>query len=99
MSTVNSILKELHTDVTEIPVVTFDEIEVDVIEFQPATGSLVTQRPLKELKFPEDSIVGMIKHHGKIRIAHGSSILTDDDTALVFAKPKAISKLKKLFGS
>jgi len=85
--------------VTEIPVVTFDEIEVDVIEFQPATGSLVTQRPLKELKFPEDSIVGMINHHGKIRIAHGSSFLTDDDTALVFAKPKAISKLKKLFGS
>ncbi len=99
LSTVNSILKELHTDVTEIPVVTFDEIEVDVIEFQPATGSLVTQRPLKELKFPEDSIVGMINHHGKIRIAHGSSILTDDDTALVFAKPKAIHNLKKLFGS
>jgi trk system potassium uptake protein TrkA len=85
--------------VTEIPVVTFDEIEVDVIEFQPATGSPVTQRPLKELKFPEDSIVGMINHHGKIRIAHGSSILTDDDTALVFAKPKAIHNLKKLFGS
>ena len=95
----NSILKELHTDVTEIPVVTFDEIEVDVIEFQPDAGSLVTQRPLKELNFPKDSIVGMINHHGKIRIAHGSSILTDDDTTLVFAKPKAISKLKKLFGS
>jgi len=99
LSTVNSILKELHTDVTEIPVVTFDEIEVDVIEFQPDAGSLVTQRPLKELNFPKDSIVGMINHHGKIRIAHGSSILTEDDTALVFAKPKAISKLKKLFGS
>ena len=34
LSTVNSILKELHTDMTEIPVVTFDEIDVDVIEFQ-----------------------------------------------------------------
>ena len=99
LSTVNSILKELHTDVTEIPVVTFDEIDVDVIEFQPDAGSLVTQRPLKELNFPKDSIVGMINHHGKIRIAHGSSILTEDDTVLVFAKPKAISKLKKLFGS
>ena len=99
LSTVNSILKELHTDVTEIPVVTFDEIDVDVIEFQPEAGSPVTQRPLKELNFPENSIVGIINHHGKIRIAHGTSILTEDDTALVFAKPKAISKLKKLFGS
>jgi len=99
LSTVNAILRELHTDITEIPVVTFDEIDVDVIEFQPEPNSPVTQRPLKELNFPKDCIVGMINHHGKIRIAHGTSILTEDDTALVFAKPKAISKLKKLFSA
>ena len=97
LSTVNAILRELHTDMTEIPVVTFDEIEVDVIEFQPESNSPVTQRPLKDLNLPKDCIVGMINHHGKIRIAHGTSILSEDDTALVFAKPKAVSKLKKLF--
>lgn len=99
LSTVNSILRELHTDLTEIPVLTFDEIDVDVIEFQPEPNSPITQRPLKELNLPQDCIVGMINHHGKIRIAHGKSILTEDDTALVFAKPKATSKLKKLFSS
>ena len=99
LSTVNAILRELHTDMTEIPVVTFDEIEVDVIEFQPEPNSLITKHPLKDLNLPKDCIVGMINHHGKIRIAHGTSILTEDDTALVFAKPKAISKLKKLFSS
>ena len=97
LSTVNAILRELHTDRTEIPVVTFDEIEVDVIEFQPEINSPITQYPLKDLNLPEDCIIGMINHHGKIRIAHGTSILTVDDTALVFAKPKAISKIKKLF--
>ena len=97
LSTVNAILRELHTDMTEIPVITFDEIEVDVIEFQPETNSPITQRPLKDLDLPKDCIVGMINHHGKIRIANGTSILTEDDTALVFAKPKAISKVKKLF--
>ena len=97
LSTVNAILRELHTDITEIPVVTFDEIEVDVIEFQPEPNSPVTQRPLKELNIPKDCIVGMINHHGKIRIAHGTSILTEDDIALVFAKPKAVSKIKQLF--
>ena len=99
LSTVNSILRELHTDLTEIPVLTFDEIDVDVIEFQPEPNSPITQRPLKELNLPQDCIVGMINHHGKIRIAHGKSILTEDDTALVFAKPKATGKLKKLFSS
>jgi len=97
LSTVNAILRELHTDMTEIPVLTFDEIEVDVIEFQPEPKSPVTQRPLKELNIPVDCIIGMINHHGKIRIAHGTSILTEDDIALVFAKPKAVSKIKKLF--
>mgnify|MGYP001384922114 len=41
----------------------------------------------------------MINHHGKIRIAHGNSVLSEDDIALVFAKPKAIGKLKKLFSA
>ena len=99
LSTVNAILRELHTDISEIPVVTFDEIEVDVIEFQPEPNSPVTQRPIRELKFPKDAIIGMINHHGNIRIAYGSSVLSEDDTALVFAKPKAIGKLKKLFSA
>ena len=78
---------------------TFDEIDVDVIEFQPEPNSPVTKHMLKELNFPENGIVGAINHHGKIRIAHGTSLLTEDDTALVFAKSKAIKKLKKLFSA
>ena len=34
LSTVNAILKELHTDITDVPLLTFEEIEVDVIELQ-----------------------------------------------------------------
>jgi len=99
LSTVNAILRELHTDLTEIPVMTFDEIDVDVIEFQPEMGSPVTQRPIREINFPKDAIIGMVNHHGNIRIAHGTSVLSEDDIALVFAKPKAIGKLKKLFSA
>ena len=97
LSTVNVILRHLYTDMTKTKVFTFDEIDVDVIEFQPEPNSPVTKKTLKELSFPNESIVGMINHNGKIRIAHGDSIITDDDTALVFAKPRAINKLKKLF--
>jgi Trk K+ transport system NAD-binding subunit len=41
----------------------------------------------------------MINHHGKLVLARGDSQLTVDDIALVFAKPKAIPKLKKLFSA
>ena len=97
LSTVNAILKELHSDLTDAPVMTFDEIDVDVIELQPEKGSIITQKSLKELNLPKDCIIGMINHHGKIRIAHGASILTEDDIALVFSKSKAIDQIKKMF--
>tara|TARA_B100001123_G_scaffold439260_1_gene575756 strand:+ start:3595 stop:4956 length:1362 start_codon:yes stop_codon:yes gene_type:complete len=97
LSTVNAILRQLHSDLSEIHTITFDEIDVDVMEFQPDIGSLITQKPIKDLDFPKDSIVGMINHNGNIRIAQGSSKLTPDDTALVFTKPHSINKLKKMF--
>ena len=53
--------------------------------------------PLEQINFPEDSIVGVINHHGNLSIARGSTQLTEEDTALVFAKSKAIPKLRQLF--
>ena len=97
MSTVNSILRFIASDQTEKSVTTFDEIDVDVIEFSPEPGSKVTKAPLSEIKFPEDSIVGMTNHHGHLTIARGSTLLTDEDTVLVFAKSKAVKSLRKLF--
>ena len=99
MSTVNSILKFISSSQTESSVTTFDEIDVDVIELSPEPGSKVTTAPLKDIKFPEDSIVGVINHHEKLSIARGTSQLTEEDKVLVFAKSNAVSKLKKLFES
>ena len=99
MSTVNSILKFISSSQAESPVTTFDEIDVDVIELFPEPGSKVTTAPLKDIKFPEDSIVGVINSHDKLSIARGASQLTAEDTVLVFAKSNAVSKLKTLFES
>ena len=97
MSPVNSILRQITSDQTEKSVTTFDEIDVDVVEFNPEPGSKVTKAPLEEINFPEDSIVGVINHHGNLSIARGATQLTEEDTALVFAKSKAIPKLRQLF--
>ena len=97
MSTVNAILRLISSDLTEKSVTTFDEIDVDVVELNPESGSKVTKYPLEEIKFPEDSIVGVINHNGDLSIARGATQLTDEDTALVFTKSKALPKLKQLF--
>jgi trk system potassium uptake protein TrkA len=97
MSTVNTILRKIRSDISDTSVFTFDEIDVDVLELQPEPGSRVTQMELSELSFPKGSIVGVINHHGHLSIARGSSQLTAEDTALVFAKNDAFNAVRKLF--
>ncbi|MEE8341016.1 MAG: Trk system potassium transporter TrkA [Candidatus Neomarinimicrobiota bacterium] len=98
MATVNKIIRKIYSDKTETDLIAFEELDVDVIELQPQAGSKVTQKPLKEIEFPEDSIVGVINHHGNINIARGDSIITEEDTVLVFSKTKAIPKIRSIFG-
>jgi Trk K+ transport system NAD-binding subunit len=97
MSTVNAILRQIRSDLSETQVMTFDEIDVDVLELKPDKGSPVCSQPLSEISFPKASIVGVINHHGHLTIARGSSQLTEEDTALVFAKNSVTDKVRKLF--
>ena len=97
MSTVNSIIREIRSDQSEVSLISFDELDVEAIEIMPEPGSRVTQFPLSEIDFPKESIVGVINHHGHLSIARGDSQLTHEDTVLAFAKNKAVSKLRKLF--
>ena len=97
MSTVNSILRKIRSDMSETQIVTFDELDVDVLELTPDKESSVCGKPLSEVSFPKASIVGVINHHGHLTIARGSSQLTEEDTALVFAKNSVTEKVRKLF--
>jgi len=98
MATVNKIIRKIYSDKTETDLIAFDEMDVDVIELQAQVGSKVTQKPLEEIDFPNDSIVGVINHHGNLSLARGNSIITEEDTVLVFSKTKAIPKIRNLFG-
>ena len=98
LSTANSILRKLHSDISETSVETFYEIGLDAFELQPEEGSEITSKPLNKLNIPKDSIIAMINHHGKIGVAHGNSQLTEEDIALVFARPESrIKSIKCLF--
>ncbi|MEE8437284.1 MAG: Trk system potassium transporter TrkA, partial [Candidatus Neomarinimicrobiota bacterium] len=52
MSTVNAILRFINSTIAKTSITTFDEIEVDVLEFNPEPGSPVTKSDLNDLKFP-----------------------------------------------
>lgn len=98
MATVNRIIRKIYSDKTETDLIAFEEIDVDVIELIPQSGSKITQEALEDINFPKDSIVGVINHHGNLSIARGSSRITEEDTVLVFSKTNAIPRLRKIFG-
>ncbi|MDP7558557.1 MAG: Trk system potassium transporter TrkA [Candidatus Marinimicrobia bacterium] len=96
MSTVNAILEYIKSD-QKVSITSFEDIDVEALEFNPTPGSPVTKVPLAEVGFPVQSIVGAVNHHGHISIAAGDTQLTEDDTVLMFARPKFISQVEKLF--
>ncbi len=98
MATVNKIIRKIYSDKTETDLIAIEEIDIDIIALQPEVGSKIINKPLKDIDFPKDSIVGVINHLGNISIARGDSIITEEDTVLVFSKTKAIPKIRNLFG-
>ncbi len=97
MSTVNSIIKEIRSDQSETALSTFDELDVEVWELHPEPGSIITQMSLREIEFPNESIIGVINHHGHLSIARGDSQITHEDVVLVFGKNNSMKKIRKLF--
>jgi trk system potassium uptake protein TrkA len=53
-------------------------------------------RPLKDLPFPRDTLVGAVIRGDAVLIAHGETVLHPGDELLVVTRPAALSELEKL---
>lgn len=72
-------------------------IDAEIIEFVVGSWSKITDKKIKDIKFPEGAIIGAIEHRREVHIATGDSTLMEGDRVVVFSLPKAIPKLEKLF--
>ena len=72
--------------------------EADVLELKVKPGSKVTQKPIKELNFPQDAIIGGIIRDDSAMIARGNTQIIAGDSVVVFALPTAIQRVEKFFG-
>ncbi len=72
-------------------------IDAEVLEFVVHKKSYVTTKPIMDLKIPEGSIIGGIVRGKTSYIALGDFQIKENDHVVVFALPKAIHKLDKLF--
>jgi len=77
--------------------VTIPGIDADVLEYMVKSGSAITKKPIKNLKFPENAIIGGYIRNDVGYITIGDTVFQNDDKVVVFALPDAISKVEDFF--
>lgn len=72
-------------------------IDAEVLEFVAKAKSEVTKKPIHKLKIPEGAIIGGIVRGKASYIAVGDFQVQENDHVVVFALPKAIHRIDRLF--
>lgn len=69
----------------------------EVMEYIVAPGSKITSKPLKDIGFPENAVIGGIIRGNDSFIAVGSTLIEEYDRVAVFALPEAVKEVDKFF--
>lgn len=72
-------------------------IDAEVMELVAKPKSLVTKKPIKDLKFPKGAIIGGVVRNDESFIAKGDFQIEENDKVVVFSMPQSIQKVDKLF--
>lgn len=69
----------------------------EVLEYTVAPGSPVTRKPLRDLFFPEDAVIGGLIRGSEALVAVGDTHIEPYDRVVVFALPEAVKEVDKFF--
>jgi trk system potassium uptake protein len=76
-------------------VVTLPEENAETFEAVALETSDLVGRPLKEVEFPKEAIVGAVVRDGQVIIPNGSTVIQPGDRVMIFALTSAIPKVEK----
>jgi trk system potassium uptake protein TrkA len=83
----------------DVVAVTLLESGAQMIELCVSEKSPVARRPLSELDFPKEAIVGMLLRNGEIIIPHGNDVLEPGDDVVVFTVNATLERVENLFSA
>lgn len=72
-------------------------VNAEVLEFIVKHNSLITKKPLYEIKFPDGAIIGGVVRGHESFIAVGNLEIKEKDKVVVFATPEVIHQVEKFF--
>jgi len=96
MITANAIARFIHRGEV-VSVATLRGIDAEAIELVAHKGSKITKKSLRSIKFPEGAIVGAVTRDGEVFVPVGDSSIEPNDKVVVFALPKAVANVEKMF--
>jgi trk system potassium uptake protein TrkA len=73
------------------------ESDAETLEMAVAPGSPIAGKTIRDAGLPAGVIVGAVVHGGEIVVPRGNTVLRAEDTVVVFALPKAIPDVERLF--
>ncbi len=72
-------------------------VDAEVFEFEVQYGAKVTEKPIRELRFPREAVFGGVIRNGKALMSFGNMQIQAGDHVIVFCLPEAISTVEDLF--
>jgi len=72
-------------------------IDAEVFEFEVQKGAKVTEKPIRELRFPREAVFGGVIRNGEALMSFGDIQIQEQDHVIVFCLPEAISTVEELF--
>ncbi len=78
-------------------VASLPEVKAEVLELVAEPDSPITRKPLKDFKFPKNSIIGAICREDEVVLASGESHVRAGEPVVVFCHEDAVPQIEKLF--
>ena len=92
----NSIFRYIRKgDVLEMTIL--NDVNAEILEFNARKNSKITKKPIKDLKWPRNAIVGGVIRDNTGIIALGDFQIQENDKVVVCCFPNTISKVERLF--
>ncbi|MCD4780144.1 MAG: Trk system potassium transporter TrkA [Candidatus Omnitrophica bacterium] len=75
----------------------FLDCDAEAVEFICEAGAPITKKALKDLTFPQNSIVGAVDKGSEVVLAKGDTQINAGERVIVFCQESAVKKLQSLF--
>ena len=96
LSTARAIMRYFDKD-NALSFTDLEDSEAEVMELRARERSAIVGKPLATLDFPRHALIAAIIKPYQVVVPRGSDVVEPDDQVLVFALPKAMRAVQKLF--